>query len=154
MTTTTVPTALKTGHVGLNVTDLDRSTAFYRQVLGFEVQAEGTEPDRRWAFLGREGQMVLALWQQSDGRFATKQPGLHHLSFQVETIEEVQDVQAVLDELGSEFLYDGIVPHGEGVASGGVFFTDPDGIRLEVYAPSGAESAPAPSGAAPTCGFF
>jgi hypothetical protein len=47
-----------------------------------------------------------------------------------------------------------VVAHGEGVASGGIFFTDPDGIRLEVYAPSGAQSAPAPSGAAPTCGFF
>jgi hypothetical protein len=35
-----------------------------------------------------------------------------------------------------------------------VFFTDPDGTRLEVYAPSGAEGATAPAGAAPTCGFF
>ena len=49
---------------------------------------------------------------------------------------------------------DGVVAHGEGAASGGIFFTDPDGIRLEIYAPGGAESAPAPSGAAPTCGFF
>jgi lactoylglutathione lyase len=72
----------------------------------------------------------------------------------VETIEEVQDVQGALSALGAEFLYDGVVPHGEGVSSGGIFFTDPDGIRLEVYAPSGADTAPAPSGAAPTCGFF
>lgn len=153
-TTTAVPTSLKTGHVGLNVTDLDRSTAFYRRVLGLEVTAEGTEPDRRWAFLGRDGQLLVTLWQQSDGRFATAQPGLHHLSFQVESIDEVEKVQATLAELRSELLYDGVVPHGEGVGSGGVFFTDPDGIRLEVYAPSGADQAPAPSGAAPTCGFF
>ncbi|WP_433003746.1 VOC family protein [Kribbella sp. CA-294648] len=159
MTTTTavptaVPTALKTGHIGLNVTDLDRSLAFYQRVLGFDVQAQGTEADRRWAFLGRDGKLLVTLWQQADGEFATGQAGLHHLSFQVETIEEVQGVQAVLEELGAGFLYDGVVPHGEGVSSGGIFFTDPDGIRLEVYAPSGADSAPAPSGAAPTCGFF
>ncbi|GAA1578564.1 VOC family protein [Kribbella sancticallisti] len=154
MTTTAVPTALTTGHVGLNVTNLERSLAFYQRVLGFEVQAEGTEADRRWAFLGQGGKLLVTLWQQAGAEFAAGQAGLHHLSFQVETIEEVQGVQATLEELGAEFLYDGVVPHGEGVSSGGIFFSDPDGIRLEVYSPSGADSAPAPSGAAPTCGFF
>jgi catechol 2,3-dioxygenase-like lactoylglutathione lyase family enzyme len=154
MSTTAVSTALKTGHVGLNVTDLDRSLAFYRRVFGFEVQAEGTDADRRWAFLGHGGKMLVALWQQAGDGFSTGHAGLHHLSFQVESIDEVDDVQATLGELGAEFLYDGVVPHGEGVSSGGIFFTDPDGIRLEVYAPSGADTAPAPSGTAPTCGFF
>jgi hypothetical protein len=56
--------------------------------------------------------------------------------------------------MGTDFLYDGIVPHAESAASGGIFFTDPDGTRLEIYAPSGAEGGEAPSGAAPTCGFF
>ena len=56
--------------------------------------------------------------------------------------------------VGTEFAHDGVVAHGEGTSSGGIFFTDPDGTRLEVYAPNGAQSAPAPSGAAPTCGFF
>ena len=154
MTTTTALTVLKTGHVGLNVTDLERSTTFYREVLGLDVQAEGTDADRRWAFLGRDGQLVLTLWQQSDGRFDTAQPGLHHLSFQVASVEEVRAVQATLEGLGADFLYDGVVPHREGAASGGVFFTDPDGIRLEVFTPSGADVAPAPTAGAPTCGFF
>jgi lactoylglutathione lyase len=37
-----------------------------------------------------------------------------------------------------------------------VFFEDPDGIRLEIYAPSAAEAEarPAPTGSAPACGFF
>jgi len=144
MTTTqssapTVPSALATGHVGLNVTELDRSKAFYLAVLGLEVQAEGTEPERRWAF---------------PGRFSSSTPGLHHLSFQVGSIEEVRAVQATLQGLSAEFAYDGVVPHGEGMASGGIYFSDPDGVRLEVYAPSGADTAPAPSGTAPTCGFF
>ncbi len=50
--------------------------------------------------------------------------------------------------------HDGVVAHGEGASSGGIFFTDPDGIRLEVYAPRGAEAEPAPTGESPTCGFF
>ncbi|QKW39960.1 VOC family protein [Actinomadura sp. NAK00032] len=146
--------ALRTGHVGLNVNDLDRSLPFYLRVFGFEVQAEGKEPGSRWAFLGRDGQLVLTLWEQSDTTFATRSAGLHHLSFQVETIDEVKAAERVLRELGAELVHDGVVPHGEGAASGGIFFTDPDGTRLEIYAPTGADTAPAPSGAAPTCGFF
>ncbi|WP_141577939.1 VOC family protein [Actinomadura sp. WMMA1423] len=146
--------ALRTGHVGLNVTDLDRSVPFYQRVFGFEVQSEGDEGGRRWAFLGRDGRLVLTLWQQSDSPFAPRSAGLHHLSFQVESIEEVRAAEQVLRDLDARFAHDGVVPHGEGASSGGVFFTDPDGTRLEIYAPTGADTAPAPSGAAPTCGFF
>ncbi|GAA2470245.1 VOC family protein [Streptomyces thermolineatus] len=154
MSATAVPTALQTGHIGLNVTDLDRSLDFYRRVFGFEVQGEGREPGRAFAFLGREGRLMLTLWEQSKGEFAAELPGLHHLSFQVDSIEEVRAAEGVLRELGATFKYDGVVPHGEGAASGGIFFADPDGIRLEIYAPSGADSAAAPVAAAPTCGFF
>ncbi|NIH87094.1 VOC family protein [Amycolatopsis granulosa] len=146
--------ALQTGHVGLTVTDIERSLPFYLDVFGFEVLAEGKEEDRRWAFLGRDGQLLVTLWQQGDAGFAASSAGLHHLSFQVETIEEVQATERVLRERNATFQYDGVVPHGEGAASGGIFFSDPDGIRLEIYAPAGADTAPAPAGAAPTCGFF
>ncbi|WP_415950098.1 VOC family protein [Streptomyces sp. KLOTTS4A1] len=145
---------LQTGHVGLNVTDMDRSLAFYREVFDFEVIGEGKEDGRRFAFLGREGKLLVTLWQQSSGTFAVDRPGLHHLSFQVDTVEEVRATEQVLRGLGAEFAYDGVVPHGEGAASGGIFFSDPDGTRLEVYAPSGAEGTEAPTAGAPTCGFF
>ncbi|MFF0572462.1 VOC family protein [Streptosporangium saharense] len=146
--------ALQTGHVGLNVTDLARSIAFYRRVFDFEVLGEQSEGDRRFAFLGHDGTLLVTLWQQSGGTFPVDRPGLHHLSFQVPDIEAVRRTEATLRELGAELVYDGVVPHGEGASSGGVFFTDPDGIRLEVYAPSGADTAPAPTQGAPTCGFF
>jgi len=154
MTTTSVPTALATGHVGLNVVDLDRSKAFYQQVFGFEVAAEGTEADRRWAFLAADGRLLVTLWQQSEGTFSPTAPGLHHLSFEVPDIDAVRAAEARLRELDAAFVYDGVVPHAESAASGGIFFTDPDGTRLEIYAPTGAEKEAAPSGAAPTCGFF
>ncbi|MGW3497929.1 VOC family protein [Streptomyces sp. NPDC001020] len=154
MTTATALKTLQTGHIGLNVTDLDRSRDFYQQVFGFEVLSEGKEGEQRWAFLGRQGKLLVTLWQQSEGGFAADRAGLHHLSFQVDTIEEVRSAEQVLRGLNATFAYDGVVPHGEGAASGGIFFTDPDGIRLEIYAPTGADAAPAPGGAAPTCGFF
>ncbi len=154
MPSATALTALQTGHIGLNVTDLDRSVAFYRDVFGFEVHAESRVGGREFAFLGRDGRLILTLWQQSSGGFAPALPGLHHLSFQVESIDEVRAAEATLRGLAAEFQYDGVVPHGEGAASGGIFFADPNGIRLEIYASSGAEAAAAPSGVAPTCGFF
>src|SRR5437868_3344708 len=135
---------LQTGHIGLNVTDLDRSLGFYQQVFGFEIMGEGKEEGRRFAFLGRAGKLLLTLWQQSAEGFAADRAGLHHLSFQVDTVEEVRAAEQTLIALEAEFAYDGVVPHGEGGASGGIFFADPDGIRLEIYAPTGAESASAP----------
>ncbi|NOR04053.1 VOC family protein [Mycolicibacterium fortuitum] len=152
--TGTITPQLATGHVGINVTDLDRSVTFYRDALGFEPLAVNREGEHRYAFLGTGGTLRLTLWQQSDGRFSPETPGLHHLSFEAASIEEVRTVEAALKALGTEFAHDGVVAHGEGTASGGIFFTDPDGTRLEVYAPTGAQTAPAPTGAAPTCGFF
>lgn len=146
--------ALQTGHVGLNVTDLDRSVSFYKAVFGFDVVAEGKEADRRFAFLGRDGKLLVTLWQQSEGAFPADRAGLHHLSFQVETIDEVKAVEQILRGLDARFAYDGVVPHGENGTSGGIFFTDPDGIRLEIYAPTGADPSDAPTEGAPTCGFF
>lgn len=150
----TATSTLRTGHIGLNVTDLDRSLPFYGDALGFDTLGEGKEDGRRYAFLGRDGQLVLTLWQQADGAYAPALAGLHHLAFETETIEQVRAAEARLKSLGVDFAYEGVVAHGEGSGSGGIFFHDPDGTRLEIYAPSGAEGAPAPTAAAPTCGFF
>jgi lactoylglutathione lyase len=153
MTATTAP-QLAPGHVGLNVTDLERSVDFYRRALGFERLHINNEGERKFAFLGLDGDLRLTLWQQSDGEFSAKTPGLHHLALVVDTIEQVRTVEEALKELGVAFKYDGVVVHGEGLASGGIFFSDPDGIRLEVYAPNGAAAAPSPHGSDPACGFF
>ncbi|MDQ1029245.1 lactoylglutathione lyase [Streptomyces umbrinus] len=151
MSTTTAP---RIGHTGLNVTDLDRSLAFYRDVLGFTVIVEGKEEDRRYAFLGEDGRPVLTLWQQADHGYAATGAGLHHLALEVDTVEQVRAYETALRAQGVEFAHEGVVAHREGAASGGIFFHDPDGTRLEISMAHGVEGAPAPSGEAPTCGFF
>jgi lactoylglutathione lyase len=146
---------LRTGHIGLNVTDLDRSLAFYRDVLGFALLAEGKEDDRRFAFLGDGGDApVLTLWQQAQGSYDGGRPGLHHLAFTADSVDRVREYETALRAAGVEFAHEGLVAHREGSASGGIFFHDPDGTRLEISVPDGAEGAPAPHAEAPTCGFF
>jgi catechol-2,3-dioxygenase len=144
----------ETGHVGLNVSDLSRSKVFYQDLFGFGVIHESVQPDRRWVFLGEPDRVVLTLWQQADGRFAKKQSGLHHLSFAVKSLDEVREFEKKLQARKVTFQYEGAVPHSDGAESGGLFFEDPDGIRLEVYAPSGLAGEAAPVPGAPTCGFF
>lgn len=151
---TTISQRLQTGHVGINVTDLDRSRRFYENAFGFTTVHESREAGRAFAFLGDGQRLVLTLWQQSDGCFDPASPGLHHLSFQVDTIADVHAFEARLRTLDATFVHAGIVPHAEGAESGGIFFEDPDGIRLEIFSPSGAAGQAAPLAGAPTCGFF
>ena len=143
------------GHVGINVTDLDRSIAFYQRVFGLELlTTPDPEDPHRYARLAKDGELVLTLWPQSSGAFTPDTPGLHHLAFKVETAAEIDKARSVLEEIGARFAYEGVVPHSDGAESGGLFFFDPDGTRLEISAKHAPITAPAPSGAAPTCGFF
>lgn len=145
---------LQTGHVGLNVTDLGVSTRFYEEALGLVTIQVSEVGDRKFAFLGDGKNLLLTLWQQSGGRYRADVPGLHHLAFKVETQVDVARFERRLRDLGVRILHDGPVAHAEGANSGGIYFEDPDGIRLEVYAASGADALPAPSGSLPACGFF
>jgi catechol 2,3-dioxygenase-like lactoylglutathione lyase family enzyme len=146
-------TELKTGHIGINVSDLKRALAFYQELFGFSLVQESHELGREFAFLGDGTTLFLTLWQQSEGRFDPHVPGLHHLSFQVPDIADVKEAERRLRAMDAPIYHDCIVPHGEGAQSGGLFFEDPDGTRLEIYAPRGAEGTVPVSGA-PTCGFF
>ncbi|ODU01302.1 MAG: glyoxalase [Pseudonocardia sp. SCN 72-86] len=155
--------ALRTGHVGLNVSNLERSLTFYTEVFGLETLAQSTEDGKTFAFLGNPDiesddlldKLAITLWQQSSGSFSTSTPGLHHLAFNVASVEEVERVRDQVSSLGIELLYGGeIVPHSNAFESGGIFFLDPDGVRLEVCAPAGVQKERAVSGEAPSCGFF
>lgn len=145
---------LETGHIGLNVSDIQRSKKFYQEVFGFQILKESLQAGREWAFLSNGDKLPITLWQQSKGCFEKARPGLHHLSFQVPDMDMVKEFEKKLMALNVTFQYDGVVPHSEGAQSGGIFFEDPDGIRLEIYAPGGAEGRQAPTPGAPSCGFF
>ncbi|HSB55136.1 MAG TPA: VOC family protein [Gemmatimonadales bacterium] len=147
---------LPVGHVGLSVRDLDRSRDFYVRALGLKVVGQQEAQGTRFAFLGDGERVTLTLWEQAAERFGDPRgagAGLQHLAFEVPTASELEDVRRRLEALGAGFAYEGVVPHAEGATSGGLYFTDPDGIRLEIYAPSGVHGH-VPVTGAPTCGFF
>ena len=147
-------TNLETGHVGLNVNDLERSKEFYSDVFGFEVRGESTDEHRKYAMLAKDGNLILTLWQQSANGFERNAAGLHHLSFRAQTVAQIKEFEAKLRARGTKFIYDGIVLHSEGAKSGGIFFEDPDGIRLEIFTTAGLEEFSAPEKGAAACGFF
>lgn len=74
MGTATAPRVV-TGHIGLNVSDLERSIAFYRQAFGFDELAVSADGAQRFAFLGFDSGPVLTLWEQSSGEFSAATPG-------------------------------------------------------------------------------
>ena len=107
-----------------------------------------------YAFLGDDDRLVLTLWQQSDGhvrhrpaRACTTCPSRSTRS------RPSRPPRRASARRACKLYHDGIVPHGEGASSGGIFFEDPDGIRLEIFTGAGVQGT-APSGDAPTCGFF
>ncbi len=144
---------MNTGHVGINVRDLARSIEFYTNVFELGVLAKGSEEGKEFAFLANEGRLAITLWQQSEHEFSKANSGLHHLAFVVPSVEDVKNAEEKLRLMSIAITYDGIVSHAAGAESGGIFFCDPDGVRLEIYTEHGV-NAGAPHGSSPSCGFF
>ena len=51
-------------------------------------------------------------------------------------------------------IYDKIVSHAEGANSGGIFFLDPDSVRLEVCVADGLHKCEPGTNEDASCGFF
>jgi catechol 2,3-dioxygenase-like lactoylglutathione lyase family enzyme len=129
------------GHLDLVCRDLDRSLAFYAAVFGplglaepFLVDGERGEKIHYLRF-PTAGSGSLGLRQaHEDQEFVLYAPGLHHVSFVVESRDDVDAVHEAAVREGAEVLH---APrtwpqyHPEYYAT---FFLDPDGFRLEVAA--------------------
>ena len=120
-------------HVSLSVTDLGKSTEWYQQTLGLDVDAEFDGKGFRRARLRAPGSGVtLTLTshdQESGDAFDERRAGLDHVAFNVGGVEDVQDLKRRFEDLG--------VDHTEvkEASSGAAMITlrDPDNIQLEVF---------------------
>ena len=118
----------KVGHVVLNVSDLDTSLAFYTAALGLEIMAHNTE--RHTAFLSFGTQHHdIALFQAPAGS-ERGVLGINHIAMQIEGgAEELSQLYGRLLKAGAQI--DRTTEHSTTLS---VYFFDPDGNRLEIFA--------------------
>jgi len=133
-------------HVGLVVSDLERSRRFYAEALDLE---EVPRPPN-FSFAGawfRHGEDELHLLAEADATGGAGQADAgtgaaygmtHHLAF------EVDDLDAACARLAEADvpLTGGPMPRGDGVTQ--VFFLDPDGYVLELFQWTGEDQSGAP----------
>jgi catechol 2,3-dioxygenase len=119
------------GHIVIMVGDLERSMKFYTEVLGFKVSdvyPEDMQPGG-FAFL-RCGTDHHTIALVGAGHGGSKHEELHHIAFEVGTVEEVFSVRDRLREFNVPVTFDGRRRAGCQIA---VEFLDPDGHCLEIY---------------------
>jgi catechol-2,3-dioxygenase len=121
---------LTLGHTTLAARDLDRLSAFYCDVLGFQVTNRGPVPGgSELAFLSQDPTahhqiaMVGGL-EPPDSAFVM----VDHLAFRTATLDDLRAIRAKLLEAGIE----GIIPINHGNAWS-LYFNDCEGNGLECY---------------------
>ena len=123
-------------HVYVTVTDLGRSVAFYDPVmrlLGFRKGTMPIEGEPHAHYFNRVTQYSLRPARSPTAPHDPYAPGLHHVCFRVASPADVDTAARALAALGVEVsaprLYPQYAPDYYAA-----FFTDPDGIRLEIVA--------------------
>jgi catechol 2,3-dioxygenase-like lactoylglutathione lyase family enzyme len=120
----------KIGHAVIFVSDLERSKRFYTDVLGFKVSDiyDGTKMPGGMVFLRCNGDHHCLALVGDKGDSNGK--SLHHLAFELATLDEVFRARDHLKQAGVTITFNGRRRAGCQVA---VEFLDPDGHHLELY---------------------
>ncbi|HEX7386563.1 MAG TPA: VOC family protein [Castellaniella sp.] len=119
-------------HLGLSVRDLDKTTAFFTECLGWKVVRE--VPDYPAKFVSN-GSAFFTLWQTDPGATSfdrRKNLGLHHVALQV---SDETDLDALYTKLQA---YPGVeIEFSPQPVAGGpakhCIFREPSGIRMEFF---------------------
>ena len=133
-------------HVGVCVSDLERSTRFYCEALGFEKAESHTVGDEFARLMGLDGVDLTSQFLRRDGHaiellsFGRPEAapgdgrpihtfGLTHLSF---LVHDVDEVAAKVREHGGTVHDETRTFFGEDRALDFVYCSDPDGTRVEL----------------------
>ena len=117
-------------HAVLYVRDVERSVAFYQDALGFQRLPMGFPGAAFMRAPGSTNDHDLGLFEigsaAADSEAGQRTVGLYHLAWEVDTLDELDRLQAVLSKSGSLV---GASDHG---STKSLYAKDPDGIEFEV----------------------
>ncbi|NLD36194.1 MAG: VOC family protein [Desulfatiglans sp.] len=122
-------------HIYIAVSNLRKSEAFYdgvmMTVLDFKKTCSNIENDPHVHYYNRHYSFTLRPARNLEQKHDPYSPGLNHFCFRVDSKNDVDEVAKGLKELNIKFdtprLYPEYNPDYYAL-----FFTDPDGVRLEV----------------------
>lgn len=134
-TFTTAPN-LKFAHIGLVVSDVDRMTRFYTEVLGFIITDKGDFGDLKVVFLSRDPeehhQIVLTNGRPDNLPKNTINPEygpvIQQISFKMGSLAELKEMARRLEPGGATGLT--MASHGNAWS---VYAHDPEGNYIEFY---------------------
>jgi catechol-2,3-dioxygenase len=125
-------TVKRLNHMVLYVRDVERSKAFYRDVMGFNVTIE--RPGRA-AFLranGSDNHHDLGLFNigaDAEGPTKGERVGLYHGAWELARLEDLVEVKEALVKAGA------LVGENDHGTSLSLYAQDPDGNEFEVFWP-------------------
>ena len=118
------------GHVVFYVKDLQRSLAFYRDLLGFQEVGQVFNGTAAALTSGRtHHELLLIQVGDAPGPPAGRRRGLYHIGIKVgDSLDELRAAKKDLDRAGVNI--DGMSDH---TVSQSLYLHDPDGIEIELY---------------------
>jgi catechol 2,3-dioxygenase len=117
------------GHVHLKVSDLDRSLAFWRDIMGFELQHRFGDQAAFISAGGYHHHIGLNTWESKGG--SPPPPGttgLYHVAVRYPDRKALAGALKTLVEAGVQI--DGASDHG---VSEAIYLRDPDQNGVEIY---------------------
>jgi catechol 2,3-dioxygenase len=121
---------LTIGTVSLTVSDLERSTEFYRDALGFQVHSRDERSARLGAGdgVGSAGLVLLDLHEVPGAKRPLRATGLFHYAVLLPSRADL--ARAVLRLSTAGVRIQGASDHG---VSEAIYLADPDGLGIEIY---------------------
>ena len=113
-------------HIALRVRDIERSKAFYQDILGMEV-VWAPDPQNVYLSSGCDNLALHELAQEAEPSPAQQQ--LDHFGFAIESIERVRELEKEFRDKGVKIIHPFKV-HRDGSAS--FYCADPDGIVIQM----------------------
>ena len=115
----------RVGHIVLNVRDVEASTKFYTDVIGFQIALQ--KEDATFLTCGTIHH-DLALFKAKQSFRLDGGVGLNHMALQVEDFDMLTEYHHVLEQ--NNINIDRTTDHG---MTSSIYFEDPDGNGIELF---------------------